>query len=347
MKIIIAASNMVHINNFHREYIDRFKADGNEVLVLSSGEGADISVPFKKRAFSLKNAFLSLKIRKIIKWEKPDVIYLHTSLCAFWVRLALKGIKNRPIVVNTVHGYLFGNGYGFLHNKIYLLCEKILKKQTDHIVVMNGEDEKIAKENSLCLGKVYKIDGMGIDFFKKEIQIATPSFPPKKLIYVGEISKRKNQMMLVRALEYLPECHLTLVGDGKERLKIEKYAKKHNLSSRLTITGFTRDVGKYIKEADIYVSASNTEGLPFNILEALKAGLPVVASRVKGQSDLLPLECLYDLNDIDAFASLVKNAAPMNVDVARYEIQSVLEKNMEIYNLCARISEPHVSEKTL
>ena len=129
MKIIIAASNMVHINNFHREYIDYFKKEGNEVLVLASGEGADLNVPFKKRAFSVKNALLSLKIRKIIKREKPDVIYLHTSLCAFWVRIALKGMKKRPLVVNTVHGYLFGNGYGKLHNKIYLSCEKILKKQ--------------------------------------------------------------------------------------------------------------------------------------------------------------------------------------------------------------------------
>lgn len=331
---------MVHINNFHREYIDSFKNEGNEVLVLASGEGADINIPFKKRAFSLKNALLSLKIRKIIKQERPDVIYLHTTLCAFWVRMALKGMKKRPLVVNTVHGYLFGSGYGKLHNKIYLLCEKILKKQTDSIVVMNGEDEKIAKENSLCLGTVYKINGMGINFLKKEIPKATPAFPPRKLIYVGEISKRKNQIMLVRALEYLPECHLTLVGDGGEREKIEKYARTHNLSDRLTVTGFTKDVGEYMKEADLYVSASTTEGLPFNILEALKSELPIVASHVKGQSDLLPSECLYEMNDIDTFVSLVENAKPMSVDISKYEIQNVLNENMEIYKSCAHIPTP-------
>ena len=340
MKIIIAASNTVHINNFHREYAERFKSEGHEVLVLANGEGADLKVPFKKRAFSLKNAFLIFKIRKIIKRERPDVIYLHTTLCAFWVRMALKGMKKRPLVINTVHGYIFGSGYGGVHNKIYLLCEKILKKQTDSIVVMNGEDEKIAKENSLCLGTVYKINGMGIDFLKKEISKATPSFPPKNLIYVGEISKRKNQIMLVRALEFLPECHLTLVGDGGERAKIEKYARAHNLSDRLTVTGFTKDVGKYIKEADLYVSASSTEGLPFNILEALRAGLPVVASRVKGQTDLLPDGCLYELNDVDAFVSLVKSAKPMEIDISRYEMQNVFLKNMEIYKSCAGIESP-------
>ena len=346
MKIIIAASNMVHINNFHREYIDDFKKEGNEVLVLASGEGADLNIPFKKRAFSLKNALLSLKIRKIIKREKPDVIYLHTSLCAFWVRIALKGMKKCPLVVNTVHGYLFGNGYGKLHNKIYLLCEKILKKQTDYIVVMNDEDEKIAIENHLSLGAVYKINGMGIDFLKKEIPKASPSYPPKNLIYVGELNKRKNQIMLVRALECLPDCTLTLVGDGSERKSIEKYAKKHNLSSRLVITGFEKNIGKYIKEADLYVSASSAEGLPFNILEAIKAGLPVVASSVKGQTDLIPPEFLYAPNDIDKFVELVKNAKAQRIDIQKYEMKNAFIKNVEIYKACVGGLAPKHAEKS-
>ena len=226
------------------------------------------------------------------------------------------------------------------------LSEKILKKQTDHIVVMNDEDEKIATENSLSLGAVYKINGMGIDFLKKEIPSAFPSYPPKNLIYVGEISKRKNQIMLVRALEYLPECHLTLVGDGGERKAIEKYAKKHNLSSRLTITGFTRDVGKYIKDADLYVSASNTEGLPFNILEAIKANLSVVASRVKGQTDLIPDEFLYAPNDIEAFVNLVKNAKPQSIDIEKYEMKNAFPMNVEIYNECLKKSTQIYAQKS-
>ena len=96
MKIIIAASNMVHINNFHREYIDYFKKEGNEVLVLASGEGADLNIPFKKRAFSVKNALLSLKIRKIIKREKPDnpptaIIIMTDGYCPYPPESAAEG----------------------------------------------------------------------------------------------------------------------------------------------------------------------------------------------------------------------------------------------------------------
>ena len=107
MKILIAASNMTHVNNFHIPYIEKFKEMGNQVSVLASGEGADFNIPFKKSVFSLKNIFLMSKIRKILKKEKFDVVYLHTTLCAFFVRLAMKGLKNRPYVINTAHGYLF------------------------------------------------------------------------------------------------------------------------------------------------------------------------------------------------------------------------------------------------
>ncbi len=335
MKILVVASNMVHINNFHKPYLETFKNDGHNAYVMANGEGADFNIPFKKRSLSLKNLFLSSKIRKIIKKERFDIIYLHTTLSAFWVRWALKGLKNRPIVVNTVHGYLFGNGSGRLHNKIYLACEKIMKKQTDYIVVMNSEDEKIARENNLALGKIYKIDGMGIDLAKKQISIASPQKPPKNLLYVGELNKRKNQIFLVKALKRLPDTTLTLVGDGDQRKSIEKYIKKEHLEDRVTITGFTKNVGEYLKNADIYVSASTIEGLPFNIIEAMASGLYIAASNIKGQSDILPSECLYTLGNEDAFVSLVNNPQACENNSLNYSLDTVLQNNLDIYYECA------------
>ena len=336
MKILIVASNMVHIKNFHLPYIEAFRNDGHNVYVMASGDGVDFEIPFKKRALSLKNLSLSRKIKKILKRESFDIIYLHTTLAAFWVRFALKGIKNRPIVVNTVHGYLFGSGFGKLHNKIYLACERLVRKETDHIVVMNQEDEEIARENNLCLGNVYKINGMGVDFESKKIEQARPSVPPKKLIYVGEISKRKNQIFLVKALGLLPNVSLTLVGDGGERKSIEKYVRKHHLENRVNITGFTKNVGECLKNADLYVSASKIEGLPFNIIEAASSGLNIVASDIKGQRDILPSECLYSLENEMDFVSLVKNPPMFNGNMEKYSLNNVLNDNVEIYYACAK-----------
>lgn len=350
MKILIAASNMVHINNFHRPYIDRFVESGYDVKIMASGDGADFNVGFKKHTFSLKNLILSLKIRKIIKREKFDVVYLNTTLAAFFIRLAMLGMKKRPYVVNTVHGYLFDKNTNFLKRKIYLLCEKAVKNVTDDIVVMNEEDLQIAMSNRLCLGGVYKINGMGVDFSKEKTEKIEKSNGKINLVFVGEISKRKNQIFLVRAMKKLPDYFtLTLVGDGAERKKAEKYIRKNSLSDRVKITGFTNDVYTYLSVADIYVSASHIEGLPFNIVEAMRSHLPIVASNIKGQRDLLPADCLYEYGNEDEYIKLVmnKSLAKTSYDVNRYSLGAVLDENMKIYerpleNEKSRIKVSHI-----
>ena len=333
MKILIAASNMVHINNFHRPYIELFKEKGHDVYVMARGEGADFDVPFEKKTLSMSNLKLSCKIRDILKRESFDVVYLHTSLAAFWVRMALRGVKKRPYVINTVHGYLFGKSSGRLHNMIYLFCERFLRKQTDDIVVMNKEDYEIATRKRLCKGQVYLINGMGVNFKDADVEPIKANDDKISLAYVGEISKRKNQIFLVKAMKRLDNYTLTLVGDGDGREEIERFAKKNNLLDRVHITGFTKQAYQYIKGCDIYVSASTIEGLPFNIMEAMYLGKPIVASDIKGQHDILPRESLYRLNNEDEYVSLVKKvkleSAEYNVE--KYALDKVLKENMIIY----------------
>ncbi|MBQ8145400.1 MAG: glycosyltransferase [Clostridia bacterium] len=333
MKILIVASNMVHINNFHRPYIEGFKAEGHNVLVMASGEGADFNIDFKKRSLSLKNLKLSYKIREILNKENFDAVYLHTSLAAFWVRMALRGVKKRPYVINTVHGYLFGGSCGFFHNKIYLACEKMLKNQTDDIVVMNEEDYKIASENKLCKGNVYFSCGMGVSFRECDTKIEKADKDKISLAFVGEISKRKNQMFLVKAMKHLPDYTLTLVGDGDGREKIESYIKKEGIQDRVFITGFTKKAYEYILGCDIYVSASKIEGLPFNIMEAMHLKKPIVASNIKGHSDLLSKSSLYTLNNVKEYIGVLTNTDICRVDYGtdKYSLESAYSENMEIY----------------
>ncbi len=332
MKILIAASNMVHIKNFHAPYIEKLKEMGNQVYVLSNGEGADFNVSFKKRVFSLKNLFLIPKIRRILKKERFDVIYLHTTLCAFFVRLAMKCFKKRPYVINTVHGYLFSDNSSFLKRKTYLFCEKMVKKQTDDIAVMNSEDYEIATKNKLCLNNVYFCHGMGI-VLPNLPKVQKQESDKIRLVFVGEISKRKNQAFLVKALEKLPGYTLTLVGDGEERKNIERLARKLKVDNRLTVTGFTKNVYGELLSSDIYVCASTIEGLPFNVMEAMHAGLPIVASDIKGNRDLLSKEVLYELNNEEQFVSLVKSTSTdkRQYSLEKYQLKKVLEENIKIY----------------
>jgi glycosyltransferase involved in cell wall biosynthesis len=99
-------------------------------------------------------------------------------------------------------------------------------------------------------------------------------------LYVGRLDHLKGVETLLAALEAVPECALAIVGDGPARAELELQARP--LGDRVTILGRRLDVETLMASADLLVLPSRTEGLPFVVLEAMAAGLPLVATRVGG-----------------------------------------------------------------
>ena len=317
-KILYVASNMTHINNFHLDYIEALRHMGHDVRVMARGEGADFDVPFEKKLFSVKNTACRGMIKRIVKEERFDVIVLNTTLAAFHVRLALLGMR-RPRVINIVHGYLFSNNTGFIKRRLLLLCEKLVAGQTDAIIVMNAEDKAIAEKHKLTRGRIDTVEGFGVSVrdsitSPKDIheQYAQGGYA---LLFVGELSSRKNQSFLIRSLpkiiETIPNAVLWLVGDGAERDDLRRLAAELGVSERVTFFGKRSDACDFMRAADLYVSAAKIEGLPFNIVEALGCGKYVVASGIKGHTDVINstlVGCLYPEGDEGAFVDAVIKA---------------------------------------
>lgn len=293
-RILYAASNMRHINNFHTEYIEALRNDGYSVSVMARGEGADFDVPFEKKLFSPKNTACRRKIRKIIKSGGFDAIILNTSLAAFHIRLACP-MRNRPKILNIVHGYLFSENVNPVKCILLLLCEIIMRRRTDAIITMNAEDFATAKKYRLARKGIYNCRGMGA-VLRGEIT------PPDKIrreffgdsyvmTFVGELSGRKNQAFLIKALakikKKIPMACLCLVGDGAERNSLGKLAEDLGIEESVIFTGSRTDACDFIRASDLYVSASSIEGLPFNLVEAMGAGRTILASKIKGHTDLI------------------------------------------------------------
>ncbi len=316
-KILYAASSMRHINSFHLEYIDRLRKAGNEVLVLARGEGADFNVPFEKQFFSKKNTEARKMIRQIVLAGNFDVIITHTTLAAFHVRLAVPS-RERPRIVNMVHGYLFSQNSGFIKRNILLFCEKLVKRKTDVIIVMNKDDMRIAKRNRLSSGKVYYCRGLGVkpklaERTPKEVRLELNSENNYNLVFAGELSGRKNQKFLISSMprikEFIPHAKLWLVGEGDKHEELQELSKDLGVENDVVFLGKRENVGDYVNAADIYVSASKSEGLPFNIVEAMLLGKTVLASRCKGQEDIIVSNksgYLFELDKSDEFAESVK-----------------------------------------
>ncbi len=318
-KILYAASTESHLKRFHLPYIEELRRE-NEVCLMANGDRVDYPIAFQKNMFSLKNIKAIFSIRKILKRENFDVLILHTTLAAFFIRVAMFGWRKRPYVMNVVHGYLFNKHLHGKKDKLLLLCERMTAKKTDEIAVMNAEDIEIARENKLCLGSVHFIRGMGYRIKRDEIdtsvnireQLEIPA-DCKVLTFVGELSARKNQIFLIRAMKKLREegvcACLLLAGEGSERENYEKEIQELGLGNCVLMLGNREPITPYLAATDLYVSASRIEGLPFNVMEAMSCGLPIVATDTKGQNDLLKIshpQSLYPLDNMDVFCEKVK-----------------------------------------
>ena len=347
---------MEHIKSFHLPYIEALRADGHEVLVMAKGKDADFDIGFVKKMLSSKNTECRRKIRKILRRERFDVIILNTTLAAFHIRLCLPKIK-RPKVINLVHGYMFPKSVKTTRDKIFIFWEKFLRRKTDHIMVMNGEDYEIATKNKLCLGEVRMTLGMGASVSEtvlppETIRKYTESEGKFVLCFVGELYKAKNQRMLICALPEIqisiPNAVLWLVGEGVDRLELIELADELKISNSVCFVGRRNNPCDYMRACDVYVSASEKEGLPFNIMESLGCGKITLASDIKGHRDLIEdgkSGILYSLGDITDFVSKVKAIHGGDIKIApedaisRYEIYSKANAFPSTYKIMKELIE--------
>jgi len=330
-KILYAASTYQHIAAFHLDYIAALRAEGHEVMTLANGEGADYNVPFVKKLLSPKNAECRRQIKQIVKDGGFDKVIVSTTLAAFHIRLALaahKGVR----IVNFVHGYLFSRTDGIVKRCVFNLCERVFRSVTDAVIVMNREDRQIAERHRL--GKeVYFTHGMGVKERKpqksrEEVRAHLSASDSYVITFVGELSKRKNQAMLISAMpeiiKKIPNATLWLVGDGAELDKLKKLADSTS-PDRVRFLGRREDVADIITASDLYVSCAKGEGLPFNVAEAMALRKTVVLSHIKGHEDLVQHAISGYLFDISSQNALVNAVLTAHEEPEKIKAQDIYE----------------------
>jgi len=364
-KVLYAASVPIHLANFHRPYIQKLIDRGDEVWTLCSGDftqpgtAGHIDFPLKKSMGAPGNFLSALRLAGRLRRSNFDLICVHTSLAAFFLRLALRFAgKGETKLINTVHGYLFDEGTPFLKRSILLLAEMLHRGMTDRVVVMNASDKAIAEKHRL--GKeVVSIPGMGVDFSRLHLPERAEARRDLGLgegdlllLYPAEFSPRKNQGFLIRALKKLPEnVFLALPGEGRLLDACRGASESAGMGRRVLFPGQVSDLGPWLSAADICVSASRYEGLPFNIMEGMYAGRCVVASRVKGHTDLIREGAggfLYGFGDEDEFCDCIRTLSldpalravmgeKNRASVARYGRDTVAE---EVFAALTMLKEP-------
>ena len=302
-KVLFTASTYSHIAQFHLPYLRHFQERGWTVHAACGGTPeplawADevIHLPLKKSMGAPENFQAAALLRRRIAAEGYDFISTHTSLAAFFTRLAVKGLRRRPAVANMVHGYLYDEQTPALRRAVLEAAERLTAPQTDLLLTMTQWDYREAERHRLGR-EVVHIPGIGVDFSRLDGEQENPQalraahgIPEDAfvLVYAAEFSKRKSQSVLIRAMARLPETAvLVLAGDGALRDECMALARELEVADRVVFPGRIQDMASWYALADASVSSSRSEGLPFNVMEAMYMGLPVAASRVKGHVDLL------------------------------------------------------------
>lgn len=106
---------------------------------------------------------------------------------------------------------------------------------------------------------------------------------------IARFAKQKDQKMLINAIKDLPKDQylLTFVGDGETLLECKELVHTYGLGSNVKFLGFKDNIVPYLIDNDVYILTSYYEGLPISIIEAMSYGLPIIASHVGGNAELV------------------------------------------------------------
>jgi glycosyltransferase involved in cell wall biosynthesis len=221
-----------------------------------------------------------LGIRQIISDWQPDVVHAHCLNGGLAGRLAARW-AGCPSVY-TAHGWQFAEGTPKLRRPFAFLVEWLGARLGNAIITVSEYDRraagawKIAKESEVAMIQ----NGVADRWVPAPV---TRNSDEVNLVMVGRFVPQKDQRSLIKACEKMPGAwKLSFVGDGPTMSHAQAEVEKLRLENRIQFLGHRPDVTGILASADVFVLASHYEGLPISILEAMRAGLPVVASNAGG-----------------------------------------------------------------
>ena len=157
------------------------------------------------------------------------------------------------------------------------------------------------------------------------------------ILSVGEVNKNKNHKVGIEALAKLRDenTYYVICGRGPLMKVHKELAQSLGVSDRVILTGYRTDVADFYKMADVFLFPSFREGLPVAVMEAMASGLPVIATKIRGSSDLVQQGDLFEPTDVEGIAKAIETLRQNNVkhETAVFDIHKVMESMKTIYGV--------------
>ena len=249
-------------------------------------------IPFVRSPYSLKNLDALKKLCKLIKEKKFDTIFCHEPVGGVMGRVA--GRKYRCKVIYMAHGFHFYKGAPVKNWLLYYPVEKFCAHLTDVLITINKEDHDLAQKKMKAKCVKY-VPGVGIDLQKYSQSTIAKAAKRREfgipedavvLLSVGELNSNKNHETIIRAIADM-DVYYMIAGDGDLRQHLQNVIDTLGACDRVKLLGYRCDVKDLYRAADIFVFPSFREGLSVALMEAMASGLPCIASKIRGNVDLI------------------------------------------------------------
>lgn len=288
--------------------------------------------------FNLRDNYIAYKnLMYVLKHNDIEVIHCNTPIGGIMGRICGKivGVKT---VIYTAHGFHFYKGAPLINRTVFKWAEMLMAHWTDAIITMNQEDFNEAKKFKLRdHGKVFYTPGVGIDcdaykdikVNRKEIREALGvSDTDVVCISMGDLIPRKNYETALKALGKCKNknIHYWICGQGPELNTLNEIVRKENITDRVHFLGFRTDVKELLKAADIFLFTTLQEGMPRSMMEAMASGLPCIASKIRGNVDLLE-------EGIGGYLVETRDIISISEKIDKLVENSMIRKQMGIRNL--------------
>jgi len=216
-----------------------------------------------------------------------DVVHGHSAKAGFLVRLAAFLTGRSSTCVFTPHGWSFWSAGGAT-GRLYLSYERLAARWCRTIITVSAEERDAGLAAGVGSAAGYLVIPNGVDLARFA---RTPEPVAGRVLMVGRFARPKRHDLALRAFADVhgrfPGSELWFVGDGDDRRAAEQLAAELGVRDSTRFLGVREDVPDLLARAACVVLASDYEGCPLSVIEAMAAGVPVVATRVGGVPEVV------------------------------------------------------------
>ena len=300
-------------------------------------------IPFSRSPFSKDNFKAYKKLKQLVETEHYDIVHTHTPNASMVARLACRNIRKQGTkVLYTAHGFHFFKGAPLKNWLMYYPVEKFCAKYTDVLITINNEDYELAQKK-IHAKKVCYVPGVGIDL-ERIMSVQADRDEVRKsmgvpedctlLLSIGELNVNKNHQVVLKALAKLDNknVHYAIAGIGNQKDYLLNLAKELGVESQFHLLGYRTDALKLYRGADVFVFPSFREGLSVSVMEAMASGLPIICSKIRGNTDLVQ-NTNIQFTPIDVGELQQKLQVLVENQILRKELSRENKKNIEFFSL--------------